>query len=463
MSGPTTSQYRRVIMGLCHGAADAETMCTAAELAQLLGLNLRYLFIEDEAVLALAELPFAREIRLHTHSWSPLTAEAVEADIRRAATQCRRLMDEIIRDIGVPSELEVLRGDPATCIAAVCQAGDIIAIAEQGAAATHSLTRLHAGAHEAATSILLMPARLKARHGAIVALLTDGWDLALEMACRLAIAAKEDLVIMVTEHPGDDATKKAEVSAKNRAQAIGQPQARIRTHTIHGVRIDDTSHALVGVRERLIVMNRIAPPAAEASRIAAARGVPVLLVGGEPVLGRAPTIVLGFRRSEDRISAGASRAMTCGMRHCILRRPSNQLVLTPPRFVAWIATNAAPSVVTSPRYASSGAIRRASAVHGGKKIEPRIEPTERPACSIRATSSVAVRNLAVLHWFAPNHPRMRRRAAHRLHLPRSPIKSRPPGRSTRAISRTAMSASLTKVSTAMHITISKVLLVNGKA
>ena len=80
--------------------------------------------------------------------------------------------------------------------------------------------------------------------------------------------------------------RKQEVSAKNRAQAIGQPQARIRTHTIHGVRIDDTLHALAGVRERLIVMSRTAPPAAEASRIAAARGVPVLLVDGEPVLAR---------------------------------------------------------------------------------------------------------------------------------------------------------------------------------
>jgi hypothetical protein len=287
MSDHTTSTYRRVIMGICHGAADAETMRAAAEFAQLLGLNLRYLFIEDEAVLALAELPFAREIRLPTHSWSPLTAEAVEADIRQAATRCRRLMDEIIRDIGVPSELEVLRGDPATCIAAICQAGDILAIAEQGApiaSVTHGLTRLNAGAHEAATSILLMPARLKARRGAIVVLLTDGWDLALEMACRLAIAAKEDLMIMVAEHPGDDAAEKAGVGAKNRAQAIGQPQARIRTRTIHGVRIDDTLHALVGVHERLIVMSRTAPPAAEASRIAAARGVPVLLVDGEPVI-----------------------------------------------------------------------------------------------------------------------------------------------------------------------------------
>ena len=70
MSGQAQSAYRKVIVGLCHGAADAATMRTAAEFAQLLGLDLHCLFIEDEALLALAELPFAREIRLPTHTWS---------------------------------------------------------------------------------------------------------------------------------------------------------------------------------------------------------------------------------------------------------------------------------------------------------------------------------------------------------------------------------------------------------
>ena len=70
MSGRTQSESRRVIVGLCYGAPDAETMRTAAEFAHLLSLNLHCLFIEDEALFALAELPFAREIRLPTHTWS---------------------------------------------------------------------------------------------------------------------------------------------------------------------------------------------------------------------------------------------------------------------------------------------------------------------------------------------------------------------------------------------------------
>ena len=61
----------------------------------------------------------------------------------------------------------------------------------------------------------------------------------------------------------------------------------------------------------------------------------------------------------------------------------------------------------------------------------------------------------VLPSVAPSQPRTRRRTAQQLHLPRSPITSRPPGRSTRAISRIAISASGTKARTVMQVTTSK--------
>jgi type IV pilus biogenesis protein CpaD/CtpE len=253
----------------------------AAEFAHLLGLDLHCLFVEDEALLALAELPFAREIQLPSHKWSRLDAGAIEAEIRQMALQARRLMDEIIRDVGVSAEFQVLRGDPATCIAAVCQTGDIVVVAENDAPtapATHSLTRLHIGAHESATSILLLPARLKARHGAIVAMLTDTGDPALDMAGRLAALAKEDLVILLPEAAKSNTAQRAEASVKDRAQAMGLPPARINVRFVHDGGDDDTLHALVGVRERLIVMARAASTPAAASHIAVARGVPLLLV-----------------------------------------------------------------------------------------------------------------------------------------------------------------------------------------
>jgi type IV pilus biogenesis protein CpaD/CtpE len=285
MSERARSRYRKVVVGVCHGAAAADTMRMAAEFAHLLGLDLHCLFVEDEALLALAELPFAREIQLPSHKWSRLDAGAIEAEIRQMALQARRLMDEIIRDVGVSAEFQVLRGDPATCIAAVCQTGDIVVVAENDAPtvpATHSLTRLHIGAHESATSILLLPARLKARHGAIVAMLTDTGDPALDMAGKLAALAKEDLVILLPEAAKRNTAQRAEASVKDRAQAMGLPSARINVRFVHDGGDDDALHALVGVRERLIVMARAASTPAAASHIAVARGVPLLLVEAEP-------------------------------------------------------------------------------------------------------------------------------------------------------------------------------------
>ena len=285
MSDQAQSAYRRVIVGLCHGEAEAETMRTAAEFAQLLGLGLHCLLIEDEALLSLAELPFAREIRLPTHTWSPLTTDAIEADIRQIVIQTRRRMDEIIRDIGVPTEFEVLRGDPATCIATTCQTSDIVVVAGHGPStipATHSIARLRAGAHEAATSILLLPTRFKHRHGPVVAILTGAADSALDMACRLAAGAREDLVIVLPEQ-----VEKQAVESRARGRA-DLPSARISIRVIRGIQMEDFLHALTDLRERLIVAVREASTAAVVSRVAAERGVPLLLVGAEGSAGQDP-------------------------------------------------------------------------------------------------------------------------------------------------------------------------------
>jgi hypothetical protein len=287
MSGQVQSAYRRVIVGLCHSEADAKTMRTAAEFARLLGLDLHCLLIEDEALLALAELPFAREIRLPAHKWSPLTTDAVEADIRQITIQMRRQMDEIIRDFGVPTDFEVLRGDPAACITATCQASDIVVVSGHGPStvpATHSLTRLRAGAHEAATSILLLPTRFQNRHGPVVALLNGTEDSALDMACRLAASAKEDLVILLPEQSGT--REAAEAGARRRAYALGLSCARISARIVRGVQMEDFLLALADVRERLIVTARDASIAAIAPHVAAARGAPLLLVAAQGSAGQ---------------------------------------------------------------------------------------------------------------------------------------------------------------------------------
>ncbi|SPE21114.1 conserved hypothetical protein [Burkholderiales bacterium] len=287
MSDQARSAYRRLILDLCHGTSDAESMRAAVEFARLLGLDLHCLFIEDEAVLALAELPFAREIRLPTHDWSPIDVSTIEAELRQAANQTRRLLDKIIEGIGISSEFEVLRGDPAACIAALCRSGDIVVVAEPGpplGRTTQSVMRLRAAAHESAASVLLLPTRLRPRRGPVVAVLADAADASLDVGCRIATAAEEDLVILLPEPLAAAAGVAVADRVTDRARALGLPRERITVQPVRGAQADDVVHALSGLRERLIVMTRASSAASDAtgaSRIAAARGVPVLLLEAE--------------------------------------------------------------------------------------------------------------------------------------------------------------------------------------
>ncbi len=279
MSERNRSADRRLILDLYHGASDANLMRASVELARLLGVDLHCLFIEDEALLALAELPFAREIRLPTHQWTPIDTISLSDDLRQAAAQTRRLLDEIIRNAGVASAFEVLRGDPAECIAGVCRTGDIVVVVEPGTPVLHGAHRLQA-AYASPASVLLLPLRLKPRAGPIVAVLTDAADAGLEMACRLALAAGETLVLLLPDR--DEAALE---QAAAHAIALGLRHDQISVRRIHAMTAEDIAHALTGLRERLIVMTRAASPAGEApaaSRIAADLGVPVLLIEAEP-------------------------------------------------------------------------------------------------------------------------------------------------------------------------------------
>ncbi len=181
MSDPGAAR-RRLIVELCHGAADRQTLQIVAEFASVLELDLHGLFIEDEALMTLAELPFARELRLPTHEWQKLETGRIAAELQRAAQDAQRLLREAAEALGVRNAFEVRRGDPAATIAAVASGSDVIVVAEQTATPAGGLapaaSRLHAAAHGSAASLLLLPGRqlprrLLPRQGVVAAVLVD--------------------------------------------------------------------------------------------------------------------------------------------------------------------------------------------------------------------------------------------------------------------------------------------------
>jgi len=274
--------HRRLIVELCHGGADQRTLSVVAEFASVLELDLHGLFIEDEALLALAELPFAREIRLPTHEWRKLETGRIAGELQRAAQDAHRLLHAVADALGVPDAFEVRRGDPAETIAEMASRSDVIVVAAQAAAGgglAPAASRLRAAAHGSAASLLLLPGRLVRRAGVVVALLTDAGDPSLVPAARAAANTGGRLLALLPD--GDPAMADRVVQ---RALTLGVQRSHVATRSLGGLHAEDVLHALGHVRERFVVLTRDASAAGElagAARIAADRGVPVLLVEPE--------------------------------------------------------------------------------------------------------------------------------------------------------------------------------------
>ncbi len=271
----------RVIVGLWHASLDAAAMQEAAELARLLSADLYGLFIEDEALLAMAALPFAREIHIATHAWRRLRPDTVATEMREAARDAQRLLDSAARATGIASAFEVVRGDPAACITAACRAGDVLVVAPQskgGVRAAQDASRLREAAAETACSILLLPERPVRAHGAIIAVLADHNDPAFETSCALAAATGEDLRLLL----GEALPPPAAEALLARARAAGLVQQRITAHPVGEAAAGGDLDALFDLPARLVVVARASPLADAAARGAAARGIPLLLLGESP-------------------------------------------------------------------------------------------------------------------------------------------------------------------------------------
>jgi len=254
-------------------------MRTAAQFAAMLDLGLHGLFIEDTSMLALAELQFVREIRLPTYEWQTINAERMQAELRHTAAEARRILNEVAGAIGVPNAFEVLRGEPGDIVAATLSADDVVVLAappHAGMRLAPGFVRLYEAVDRSPASVLLLPVGFAPRRGFIVALLDSADDPSLIPAAQIAVRSKENLLLLLPQD-GEQIVRDAE----DRAVALGMGRSHVVARRLLALQAENVLHVLGHARDRLIVVTRHAYPAGgivEASRIAADRGVPVLLV-----------------------------------------------------------------------------------------------------------------------------------------------------------------------------------------
>jgi len=107
-----TEDIKRVVVQLDAASATSTAIDTAARLAARWRVPLHGVFIEDEELIGLAGLPFARQVTLGT-GLEPLTRDHVEDHFRAFAERVRRELAAAADRHGVKWSFEVVRSPPA--------------------------------------------------------------------------------------------------------------------------------------------------------------------------------------------------------------------------------------------------------------------------------------------------------------------------------------------------------------
>ena len=279
MNGDSIHGHHRLIVELGNGVADAHTLRAVAELAALLQWELHGLFVENEALLGLAELPFVRELRLPGYEWQKIKADRIAAELRWEAADAQRLLRDVGAAVGVPCAFEVRRGDPADAIAAISLATDVLVVAmptSVSARLAHGMRRTPATARQSAASLLLLPPRSTRHAGPVAALVTSADDPALIVAALAAANTREHLLILLPA--GDVALAESVVK---RVVLLGVPKTRVTKCAMGALNPEDVLHAMASAQERILVLTRNASTSGDpvaASRIASEDAVAVLLL-----------------------------------------------------------------------------------------------------------------------------------------------------------------------------------------
>jgi hypothetical protein len=266
--------FKRIVLGMHHGAPDDDTLRTVAELAELMHMPLLGLYAEDPVLVSLASLPFMREFRALGGGWHPLDVEQLSHEVRLAGERLEHRFARTVKNVPIDSSFRIIRGSTSKMIAAFSEAGDIFVVTEPANPAdrmTHQAAVLIEAAFRSDAAALLLPHRLARRRGPIVAIATEADDPAVRAAAGIAAAIGEKLVLVESDQAaGHQSVLSDRAVADLEVERLASKSMR---------RIDATAicSSLSHVAERLVVMTRGAFGDAVPAMVASIRHIPVLV------------------------------------------------------------------------------------------------------------------------------------------------------------------------------------------
>lgn len=270
---------RRIVVALDAASSGAAFLDAAVELARSVEAELEGLFVEDTALMRLAGLPFASELRLPTGLPQRLDAVAIEREVRLIAAGARRALETSAEREHVRCTFRIVRGRLEAEVCAAVAAADLVILDTAGPPVMrHGRLRSAADIAAAGYSVLLLPER-RVTAGA-VAVVYDGTPAsgrALAAAARFAGpraagAAAPSLAVLCFGE-----TAAAAKDAENAARAALEPTG-ISAKFAAAAGAESLTEALRRTADTLVVLPAALLAAAEGDRILAAAPGPVLLV-----------------------------------------------------------------------------------------------------------------------------------------------------------------------------------------
>lgn len=150
---------RRILIALDASSESVSALETCARLAARMQAELQGLFVEDESVLRLAEIPLARELPYFSAAGIPVSRESMELQFRAQAEQIQIAFSRAAQGARIGSSFRRLRGQVGMVLSAAAGEVDLVVIGGAGWS-VGSRSRLSAAALQIISSsapLLLLP------------------------------------------------------------------------------------------------------------------------------------------------------------------------------------------------------------------------------------------------------------------------------------------------------------------
>ncbi|MDO8423248.1 MAG: hypothetical protein Q7S99_13915 [Parvibaculum sp.] len=256
---------RRIVVGLDTSFMSREALALAARVAASVDADLNGIFVEDENLLALSALPFAREI-----SMAGAVSQMSEADMLRAmqaqAQIARRILERTAKEANIGWHFDIARGHRLAALAHHANADDTLVIRAHDASRRDVGRTIRAATREVRADVLL------AARGVAVATTFATPDL---RTVQTVLPERVLLAVDEGSSPGEACVGFAQTLAAR----VGAPFRRL---FARGFAPADLAIAARKAHAGLIVINAHAlGDDDDAAHLSAAAGCPVLLLGGE--------------------------------------------------------------------------------------------------------------------------------------------------------------------------------------